>query len=156
MSISLRQWNSDKPHRCPQCHRVWTYVLFAPDGRSKPQWWKIYKCPYCQTKFSGLGWEEGSWWDFPLVFWTHMRVRRARWAIDDFTARIPRRTAFRLTQLAYYLYDPTFKQTIEIKENGITIKAWNIVADEYACGIDSSSGPDSIGSLQIVEGVNYD
>lgn len=153
----MRQWNSDKPHRCPGCHRVWVYQYQGKDI-FKPVFWEIYTCPYCKVRFSGLGWEEADWRDFYPIFRTYIYFRNIRWKIDDYTAKIPRRIAYRLTQLSYRLYDPTFEQHISIRDSeGYLVKSWVIIADEWACGIDSSTGPDTLhGDFDITERDKYD
>lgn len=57
--MTLR-WNYDKPHRCPECHTIWTYgEKYSPsEGWEKgeslnPRWWKTYDCYHCGAVFSG-------------------------------------------------------------------------------------------------------
>ncbi|MBO0676835.1 hypothetical protein JRC04_05100 [Mycolicibacterium sp. S2-37] len=60
--------DTDKPHRCPGCWRVWTYYpdksrkygwrWFGVGGRIR--WWhKIlwWRCPYCGLRFAAWGGE---------------------------------------------------------------------------------------------------
>lgn len=54
----IHMWNYDKPHRCPECHEVWTWRVpvweyDTLDG-AIPRWWKIYTCKGCGTRFTGL------------------------------------------------------------------------------------------------------
>ncbi len=42
------KWNADKPHRCPNCHRV-------VDWGKPPRKWRRYTCPYCGCKFAWWG-----------------------------------------------------------------------------------------------------
>lgn len=78
----MRQWNADKPHRCPGCHRVWTWL---PDGTelSRPRWWRRNECTYCGLTFAGWGWEHAVWRDIPLVFDLGIWWRNLKWKIDD-------------------------------------------------------------------------
>lgn len=53
----VRMWNYDKPHRCPECHSIWTYQYpvweyDTLDG-VVPRWWKTYTCQRCGAKFTG-------------------------------------------------------------------------------------------------------
>lgn len=51
--MPTRMWNYDKPHRCPECHRIWTYRDDFDVNGVKPRWWKTYTCVPCGTRFSG-------------------------------------------------------------------------------------------------------
>ena len=39
------RWNTDKPHRCPDCHAV------AVD-MERPSKWRVYTCCRCATRFT--------------------------------------------------------------------------------------------------------
>lgn len=39
------KWNTDKPHRCPDCH---TCVVWG----ESPRWWGVYQCCRCSTVFA--------------------------------------------------------------------------------------------------------
>lgn len=57
-----RMWNYDKPHRCPECHYIWTaqvpvWEYDTLDGVT-PRWWKTYTCRNCGTTFTG----RWAWW----------------------------------------------------------------------------------------------
>lgn len=52
-----QMWNYDKPHRCPECHDIWTaqapvWEYDTLDGVT-PRWWKTYTCRNCGCKFTG-------------------------------------------------------------------------------------------------------
>lgn len=49
----VQNWNYDKPHRCPQCHGIWTYALYYQMIDERPKWWRTYMCVYCGAVFSG-------------------------------------------------------------------------------------------------------
>ena len=74
MTSTVYHWNDDKPHRCPDCHRVWDWdfrmksrIRKNPFSRklryhsntwpipqwTQPQWWRTNTCEYCGTRFSG-------------------------------------------------------------------------------------------------------
>jgi len=44
-SGEVQRWNSDKPHRCPECHAV------AVD-LERPSRWKVYECCMCHALFA--------------------------------------------------------------------------------------------------------
>lgn len=46
-------WNYDKPHRCPECHSIWTFRDVWDNYGITPRWWKTYSCQYCSAKFTG-------------------------------------------------------------------------------------------------------
>lgn len=50
--MRVRNWNYDKPHRCPECHAVWTWSA-EYDSDMTPRWWRTYVCYRCGTEFSG-------------------------------------------------------------------------------------------------------
>ncbi|QAU06654.1 hypothetical protein SEA_WILLIAMBOONE_154 [Gordonia phage WilliamBoone] len=65
-------WNDDKPHRCPNCHRVWNwdfrldhFLSWRWGGYTRHEhymfhrhWWRVNKCEYCGCRFAGWGREE--------------------------------------------------------------------------------------------------
>ena len=42
--MKILRWNSDKPHRCPQCHAVTVPY--------KPSSWAVYECCRCHAQFT--------------------------------------------------------------------------------------------------------
>lgn len=64
--------NGDKPHRCPECHRI-------PDSaRPRARWWRTHTCNYC-----GVTWWKG-WSDLNFETWfvfppRHLQGRIERW-----------------------------------------------------------------------------
>lgn len=48
-------WNYDKPHRCPECHYIWTYQVdwYGREWYSTPRWWKTNTCAHCGAVFTG-------------------------------------------------------------------------------------------------------
>lgn len=72
----VQNWNYDKPHRCPECHSVWTWQ--APLEGIDPKWWKTYTCKSCGAVFSGRwAWAE-RWRD-----WLRMQNNRRKWVNRD-------------------------------------------------------------------------
>ncbi|MFD0902380.1 hypothetical protein [Actinomadura sediminis] len=41
----VRRWNSDKPHRCPECHAI-------VDSDKPPTWRAAYECCACGVRFA--------------------------------------------------------------------------------------------------------
>lgn len=57
--------NSDKPHRCPRCHRIPDHAHQLA-GRSR--WWRTYTCSVCQLRW-WIGWSDDTvfTWRYALV-----------------------------------------------------------------------------------------
>lgn len=71
-----RTWNYDKPHRCPECHTIWTYA--DKYNNLLPRWWRTYDCFHCGAVFSGRwAWAE-RWRD-----WLRMQNSRRKWVNRD-------------------------------------------------------------------------
>ena len=45
--------NSDKPHRCPECHRITDHAHLS--GRAR--WWRTYTCSACRLRW-WIGWSD--------------------------------------------------------------------------------------------------
>ncbi|MBO2461648.1 hypothetical protein [Actinomadura violacea] len=43
--ITVRRWNADKAHRCPECHTV-------VDTGAPATWRAVYECCRCRTRFA--------------------------------------------------------------------------------------------------------
>lgn len=56
------RWNTDKPHRCPQCHTV--VVNGTLSHLRRPRFlstysassWAVYECCRCKTRFTRWPW----------------------------------------------------------------------------------------------------
>lgn len=71
--MRVRNWNYDKPHRCPECHAIWTYQTKDDNYGITPRWWRTYTCKSCGAVFSGR-WAWAERWRDKI----RLRLRRSK------------------------------------------------------------------------------